>query len=340
MNQGRYAGRTMTTYGYVLPKAGRLLKLAVNVSAKAKHRLKIIDWHKANGKNQSLTCRRFGINRETLRTWLNRFQQTGIRGLEDKSHRPKKLRSTQVPLMVQDTIVNLRKTHPYYSKYKLAVLLDFKVSASTIGRVLKRKGLINPKVSRKRWRAAIHPKKRYPRDLVINKPGNLIQIDTKHLRWNNRKMYQFTAIDVLTKYRVLWIASRITSASAARFLTLCQQKFPFRLEAVQTDNGSEFHDRFDSLCKRLKLPHYFIEPHSPKQNSYVERSHLTDDKEFYQQGNMRSTVERLLPLIQSWNQIYNHLRPHQSLNYLTPMQYLQKYEDKSIPTRDYIALQT
>jgi len=83
--QGRYAGRTMTTYGYILPKAGQLLRLATNLTSKAKHRLKVIDWHRANGENQSLTCRHFGFGREALREWLNRFKLVGIKGLEDRS---------------------------------------------------------------------------------------------------------------------------------------------------------------------------------------------------------------------------------------------------------------
>lgn len=52
--KGGYAGRTMAAYGYVLPKAGLLLRLAAGLSAKAKYRLRIIDWHRANGENQSL----------------------------------------------------------------------------------------------------------------------------------------------------------------------------------------------------------------------------------------------------------------------------------------------
>jgi transposase InsO family protein len=210
-----------------------------------------------------------------------------------------------------------------------------------VGRVLKDKGLINHRISAKRSKAAKYPKHRFPRDIVINYPGKLLQIDTKHLTvYRGRKFYQFTAIDVLTKLRVLWVTTHISSAAAKKFLKICVKEFPFNIENIQTDNGSEFHKHFDEFCKQLKLNHYYIEAYSPKQNSYVERSHLTDELEFYQQGNMRTTAELLLPLIKAWERKYNHERPHQSLNYLTPMKYFQKFERQGISTKEYIPLQT
>ena len=331
----------MTTYGYILPKAGLLLRLNINLSPKAKHRLKIIDWHRANGENQSLTSRRFGIGREALREWLKRFKERGIKGLEEKSHRPHKIRERKIPLATQDEIVKLRKLNPCYSKYKISVLLNSKASPSSVGRILKSKGLINHKVSAKRSKAAKYPKHRFPRDIVINYPGKLLQIDTKHLTiYRGRKFYQFTAIDVLTKLRVLWVTTHISSAAAKKFLKICVREFPFNIENIQTDNGSEFHKHFDEFCKQLTIPHYYIEAYSPKQNSYVERSHLTDELEFYQQGNMRTSAELLQPLIKAWQNKYNHERPHQSLNYLTPMKYFQKFERQGISTKEYIPLQT
>lgn len=340
--KGRYAGRTMTTYGYILPGASRIARLATNVSDKAKRRLKIIDWHRTNGANQSLTSRHFGIDREALREWLKRFKQLGIRGLEDRDHTPHKLRTRITPLKLQDQIVKLRREHPCWSKYKIAKLINYAASNSTVGRIFKDRGLINKKISRKRSKAAKNPKKRFPRDILINMPGKLIQIDTKHLPkfLGTMKIYQFTAIDVLTKTRVLTVSTKITSKAAEKFLLQCIREFKFKILAVQTDNGSEFRGCFDQACRRLGVTHYWIEPRSPKQNTYVERSHRTDQEEFYQQGNMRSSVEKLLPLLKAWEQTYNHVRPHQSLNYLTPMEYLQKYQIENIPTRDVVALQT
>lgn len=284
----------MTVYGHILPKSGSLAlwyKRSSNLSDKAKYRLKIIDWHNLHGRNISLTSRHFGIQRSTLRRWLKRLEKEGLVGLNDKSHRPLKLREPTTPFKTRLRIIQIRKDNPSWSKYKISFYLkqreEIIVSPSTVGRILKRKGLINKKVSRKRRRAALSPKKRYPKGLIIKKPGDLFQIDTKYITGiGGIKLYQYTAIDVLTKIRVLSISRSISSKQAKRFLLKCFDEFPFKIRSIQTDNGSEFL------------------------------------------GNTRSTLKEMVPLIERWQYKYNFERPHQSLNYLTPMEYFQVFQRK------------
>jgi len=345
--KGKYSGANMTVYGYILPGGKRALRCqADKLTTQAKRRLKIIDWHHRHGKNLSLTARHFGIQRSTLRRWLKRLQEKGLMGLNDKSRRPHRLRSPTTPARVIFRVVKVRRENPTWSKYKIAAYLaqqeEIKIHPSTVGKILKRRGLINKKASRKRRKAALRPRKRFPRGLVIKAPGELIQIDTKHLTGlGGVKLYQFTAIDVLSKIRVLSVSTRISSKQAEKFLLECLGELPFRVQAVQTDNGSEFLKCFDQKLKQLEIAHYFSQPHSPKQNSYVERSHLTDEKDFYQQGMMRSSVKELRPLLKEWQYKYNYLRPHQALGYLTPMAYLEKFKVKScqLATKDYLVLQ-
>lgn len=346
--KGRYAGCSMTIYGTIMPGAAKIAQLANKIQGltkKAKERLKIIDWHSAHGQNQSLTARRFSINREALREWLKRLKQLGPVGLNDKSHRPHKFRESKLSWQVKTRILEIRKENPTWSKYIIAAIINSDgrqiTNPSAVGRFLKKKGLINQKIAKRNQRAATNPKRRFPRDLVIKRPGDMVQIDTKFLVGiGGVKLFQFTAIDVLTKVRVLWVSSSLCSKQGAKFLQLCREKFPFKIQAIQTDNGHEFLKYFDDLCQKKKIPHFYIEPRNPKQNSYVERSHLTDENEFYQQGNMRSSISLLLPLIRKWEHKYNNTRPHQSLNYLTPMAYFNNYQKGRIPTKDFIPLQT
>jgi len=58
-----------------------------------------------------------------------------------------------------------------------------------------------------------------------------------------------------------------------------------KIITIQTDNGSEFHGEFKKACKNFKINHCFAYPKSPQQNALVERSHRTDDDEFYLLGN-------------------------------------------------------
>ncbi len=344
--KGRYAGRRMTIYGAIMPGAVSIANWANKIEPltdKARQRLKVIDWHRAHDSSVSLTARHFGFSRFTVRSWIKNFNQLGIMGLNEKSHRPKHLRLPTTSWEITSETVRLRRQYPAWSKYKLRVLLERKklvTSASTVGRILKRKGLINKKESQKRRRAALSPRARFPRGFRISGPGDMVQMDTKHEHLvGGRDIFQFTAIDVLTKKRVLKYYSSLASKNGADFLNYCLQKFPFRIRNIQTDNGSEFLKEFDKLCKKRRIPHYFIYPRKAKQNTYVEISHEADEKEFYQQSNMGTDFKIMQERLGEHEHTWNEIRPHQALNYLTPNEYFFKWQRGRLPTKDTIILQ-
>ena len=344
--KGRYGGCHMTIYGAILPGAigiSRSAFLAGNLSAKAKGRLKILDWHGNHGGNLSFTARHFGVHRRLLRNWFQRSATEGPRGLEDRSRRPRRVRKQAISPDIVFEIVILRRRHPAWSKYKIASLLPprLRTSASTVGRVLKRRGLVARRISRKRSRSAKHPRARFPRGMRISKPGDMVQIDTKHIMLpGGKKHYQFTAIDVLTKQRVLELYPSESSRNGKMFLAQCISEFPFPIGAAQSDNGSPFQGEFEASCRELNIPHYFSYPRSPKQNSYVEISHGADEREFYRQGNIAIDFETMRRKLKDWQCVWNEVRPHQALNYLTPKAYYEKWQRGRLPTKDVITLQT
>jgi len=265
-------------------------------------------------------------------------------GLNDESKKPRRVRTPTTNPEIVYRVVKLRREYPAWSKYKLHALLvkdGMSVSASTIGRILKRRGCIDKKISKKKSRSAKHPRVRYPRGMKISAPGDMVQMDTKYIMLvGGRKYYQFTAIDVLGKRRILRVYKTQSSENGALFLEECIQAFPFVIRAVQTDNGAPFQKYFDALCKKKGLPHYYIYPRTPKQNTYVEISHGADQREFYAQGNVCEDFDVMRNKIARWEDTWNNVRPHQALNYLTPNQYLEKWQISRLPTKDVITLQT
>lgn len=342
---GRYAGTAMTIYGSRIPGATRIASWASRVQGltpREKQRLVILDWHRDHGNTVSLTARHFGMSRKTVHRWLRRFRERGLPGLKDRSHRPHHLRTPTTPWKSVEAVCRTRREHPTWSKHKIAAFLNGEcaVSVSTVGRILKRRGFIDEKASKKRQRAIRHPRTRFPRGLVIRAPGDLVQMDTKvKTVVGGRKLYQFTAIDVLTKLRVLDMSAGCSSRTAAAFLATCLRAFPFPIRAVQTDNGSEFRGMFDGLLAERGITHYFGDPHWPRCQSYVERSHRTDEEEFYAQGNLRTTVAALRPRVKAWERTYNTVRPHAALRMLTPSAYFQRWKTETLPTRDTLILQ-
>ena len=345
--KGRYAGCPMTIYGSIIPGAAAVARSALKtegLTKKTKQRLKILDWHHQHGHNLSLTARRFGIQRLTLRRWVKRVKQSGPVGLNDRSHRPQRLRQPITPWNTVMAAVKLRRQYPAWSKYKIRILLareGMVVSASTVGRILKRRGLIDKRISQKRRRSALRPKARFPKGLRISKPGDMVQMDTKHIMLpGGKRHYQFTAIDILTKQRVLEVYRSESSLNGAAFLKICQAEFQFSIQAVQTDNGAPFLKEFEKSCQQQQLPHYYTYPRTPKQNTYVEISHGADKREFYLQGNVWQGRETMRQKLKDWQRIWNQVRPHEALNYLTPQAYFHKWQQGRLPTKDTITLQT
>jgi transposase InsO family protein len=337
----------MTIYGSVLPGAEAIALSALlggNLSERAKQRLKVLDWYRAHGGNVSQTARHFSVSRRIIRAWRDRLAQFGPQGLNDRSRRPHHIRRPTTSPEIVSAVVRWRKKFPAWSKRKIRRRVSkegFNVSISTVGRILKRKGLINPKISRKRRKAALHPKRRYPHGMKIAKPGDLIQIDTKHIMLpGGKKWYQFTAIDVLGKRRVLEVYPSESSRNGVAFLGVCAQEFPFDILTVQTDNGAPWQKEFIRKCESLGLPHYFIQPRSPKQNTYVEISHEADEREFYAQGNHHIIFSVMRQKLKEWQEIWNEIRPHEALNDLTPNEYLERWQTSRLPTKDIITLQT
>jgi putative transposase len=345
--KGRYSGSYMTIYGSMLHGAvgvARPAERTGKLTEQAKHKIKVMDWHRSHGKNVSLTARHFGYSRPTIHKWIHNLRERGPVGLNEQSRAPKK---RQVPTISPEAVFHIckiRKQYSAWSKYKIREILEREygivVSASTVGRVMKRRGLIDKKKSEKRKNAALHPKRRFPRGFSISRAGDMVQIDTKYIMLpGGKKLYQFTAIDVLTKQRVLGVYPSLSSRNGATFLRKCIDMFPFTIRNIQTDNGSEFLKEFARLCKELNIPHYFIYPRVKEQNAYVERSHGSDEREFYQRGNVWQRLEKMNEEIEKWQDTWNNIRPHEALDYKTPRQYFEELKSRNLATKDVIILQ-
>ena len=107
---------------------------------------------------------------------------------------------------------------------------------------------------------------------------------------------------------------------------------PFKVKALQVDGGSEFYSDFEEECQRRKIRLFVLPPKSPKLNGCVERAHRTHTEEFYEVYECSWNVTQLNPELRHWEYVYDCVRPHQALNYKTPLQFLK---DNGIVSSDY-----
>lgn len=321
----------------ILPGAKTLSRI-LEISPEAKRRLKWLDWYQTHGRNARLTCRHFGISPDTFYRWKKRYKPRCLKTLEALSTKPKTFRRSTIPQPTVNLVVKLRREDMGFSKYKLARILqrDYQIilSPSSIARILKDKGLIQEAnlardiKKRKRINYVI-PRIRASKQLRYKRPGYLVQIDTKHLIVLGQTYYQFTAVDCYTKIAFSKVYTRATSVKGKGFLLDLLNFFPFKIKALQTDNGSEFLLFFHQECVKQRITHYFSFPRHPKDNALVERLIQSTIYELWLFDEaLVPELDYLNQKISWWIGRYNTYRPHQSLNYLTPMEYYQKKGDK------------
>lgn len=311
----------------IAPPKLRRIKYTVTLTKGAKLRLSWMDYYRLHGKNAALTCRHFGISRSCFFKWRSRYQKLGLAGLIDRQKRPQHTRIPMTPQPVIDAITRLRKANPEYSKYKLEIILKrdygYSISASTVGRIITRYNLFfTPPVKQKG-----HPGRRTsivclrkPKDFTPVRPGDLVEVDVKHLPHINGKRYGFVAIDVVSKQATVHVASTISSTQGA----LAWKKAVHQLglpKAVLTDNGSENMGAFTELVRSQLTKHYWARPKTPKDKPHVERFIGTLEKECLQWGGVTIDLKDQQRIIDVWLKKYHSYRPHQALNYLTPDEY-------------------
>lgn len=322
-----------------------------HLTVEAKKRLGwIYELERHDPLNITMTAKKVGASREWLSKLYTIFVDSGRdpRSLEPASRSPRNTtKRKRIPQTVENLIVSTRKKYPAWGKEKITRILkrnkDIIVSPSTVGRYLKKHHLENPKLSRKNRTSARRKRnadrERPPRGLSDAAPGSLLAKDMKlvpkaeKLRKNKDISkarsgelfwYQHTLIDSCTRMRaVSYVASSDARISRAAYEE-ATKRLPFQIAAVTHDNGSENAGAFSKMLQEQNIIQFWSRPGTPTDNPRVERSHRTDEEEFYAlNSHIRESLDSLVTAGLKWEQTYNEIRPHQALGYLTPQEFYE-----------------
>ena len=274
----------------------------------------------------------FPYSERTLKRWLKEYREKGKDGLIPKSTAPKTY-LIETPISVKERVIELRKKNKLCAlklKWKLEKE-GIQIHERTIGKILKKEGLV------RKYRVK---KIKYKYIKAERLPGELMEIDVKYVpgRVKNKIYYQYTAIDTASRWRHLEIYEEQTNYNSILFLKEVMSRFPYKIQAVKTDNGSIFTNYYlgtnkrsdvsiktlhslDIFCREKNIIHYLIDPGKPAQNGTVERSHREDQQKFYEQNKFKSILD-LQRKIRIWNDYYNNLE-HCGLNGKTPNEMLK-----------------
>ena len=306
------------------------------LSETAKQRLHWIDFSRRYGVAMAAVAAQ--VSERTIKRWRQALRLHGLKGLEPRSRAPKSCRGPHWTPEDVEAVRAARSSEAGRGKGKevvqrLIAATGRVLSVSMVGRILtylKDRRLIREphrivkRTVRNPRPHAIRRPKGFPPPA---RPGDLIQIDTVHLRpLPGVELRQFSAIDVVTRLAVTDVRTTATGVTARDHLNFLLESLPFPVRTIQVDGGSEFMAEFEAACKEHGIDLHVLPPSSPKLNGCVERFNRTTRDEFWAWYSGTTDLATVRPAIQRWTSRYNALRLHTSLGYVTPLDALQSFE--------------
>jgi hypothetical protein len=274
---------------------------------------------------------RFQVSPTTAKRWADRYRQSGIAGMTDRSSRPH-TSPRRTPTRTERRIIKVRVLRRW-GPARIAGLLD--LNPATVHRVL-----VRYRLNRLAWtdRATGHVIRRYERD----SPGDLVHVDIKKLgnipeggghkmigRQAGRKTrsgagYIHTAVDDHSRLAYSEILPDETGPTCGAFIERAASYFAGHgitvIERVITDNHFSYRRSNDvkAAIATLGATHKFIRPHCPWQNGKVERFNRTLATEWAYRQVFTTNNDRAAALA-PWLEQYNTRRRHTALGGLPPI---------------------
>src|ERR1700690_669139 len=255
---------------------------APDLSRDARRRLGMLDWHRSHGSNVSLTARHYGVGRSTVYRWLGRYDRFHLETLENRGSAPHRRRRPTWPPPQLQAVPPAPGPYPRWGKDKLRILLR------RAGMLLST-SMVGRILSR------------------LLRAGDLHEPRRRRMSVRQRRWQRPYAIRTPAGWGV---PGRLA------------ERMPFPIRAISIDNGSEFMAEFETACAEREIRLFVLPPRSPKLHGAVERANRTHTEEFYEVTDAEPELAAFQLELRAWETVYNTIRPHQSLGYLTPAEYL------------------
>ena len=344
---------------------------SLNNPEEVSRRIEALEFWSKHGLNPAMD--HAGVSRSTLYSWRHkldssrkhdRMGRASLKALDPKSTRPKHCRRADWDKKIVTLLTELATKHPELGRQPLYYMLrrhltangqlDKLVSISTVGRILcklRQSGRLPSKVrltlnGRTGRLYEIHRRKvaklrRNALPYKIKQPGDLVQIDGIEGYHLGHHYYVINAIDYVSGKATSAVLANKSSLSTANFLRELNTRLGFKVKAIQTDNGSEYAAKFHQTSERLKIKHCFNYVKKPIYNGKVERFNRTIQEAIFQDEdflvNLVEDKQEANRTIESYLDFYNNERPHMSLRFMTPAEFLLQYTQRNSAVQNVVS---
>lgn len=305
------------------------------VDKKAEHRVKVLIFYEKYWLKPTLDA--FEVSERTIYNWKRKYKNwwKTIHSLSDKSRKPHKKRKREWNYKILEKITKIREEYPNLWKEKIYPLLSIYCDInnldcpwiSTIWRLINDLWWLRQYTKKKKPRARTTVLRK-PSELPAKYPWHLVSLDSVEIRWEWAiKRYVVTIVDIYSRFSHAVVTSSHSSKTAMSIFKEFQNKFPFPVKNVLTDNWSEFALHFKKHLEKEKIKHYHTYPRCPKMNAHCERFNRTI-REWVLNINRYKLVDLNYAnnIVKKFLNFYNTKRVHYAFkNKLTPLQKLCTY---------------
>ena len=312
-----------------------------HISESAKQRLEwLIFYYSVAKEDATAAAAYFGISTKTFHKWKSRFNPQVIQSLEEKSRAPIRRRTWEVTPQEESRVIALRnQTKRKWGKAKLKTLYRQRylkdISTWKIERVIRKHKLYpDPEKQEKRSkrRKLASKKTRIHQARKAGLSGPLWHLDTVVLWWYGARRVIFTALEDTCRLAFARVYASGTSTQAVDFLNRLVYLSRGNIRVVHSDNGGEFAKSFIPACKQLNIKQVYSRVRTPKDNPQLERFNWTIQQEWLDYSEVGlDEIDAANTDLTDWLIEYNSIRPHQALDYKTPLAYAATYFPEVLP---------
>lgn len=255
-------------------------------------------------------ARHFGFSQSVIVKWFAKSKRYGYHPIPTQSsrpkHHPKELKADVVKRIIALRLQTKRTSEVIHEMLKQEGMT---VSLNSVRRTIDRHGLMKKRSPWKRF----HPHVDRPQ---VQKPGDLVQMDTIHRMIDDKKrLYIFVIIDVYSRWVYARCFAKMNAATTLKFLEEAQRASSFHFTMLQSDHGPEFGKWFVTQAKRN---HRYTRIGKPNDNAHIERFNRTVQEECLDK--VSTNVRAINCALKKYLQYYNHERLHMGIALRAPMQ--------------------
>jgi len=308
-------------------------------------RMMFIAEYESGGGSFTALCARYEVSRMTGYKWLERFEQEGAAGLWERSRSPHRVGHALKGKLVR-LILEAQEAYPKWGPKKL--LARLKVThprvkwcvSSTVGEVLRRNGLVEPRIYRRRSAPRLEGLEPYAQ-------ANRVWC-TDFKGWfvlgNGQRCEPWTLSDGWSRYLLRVKAMKHQELEGVRRGFEGAFREHGLPDVIRSDNGRPFAglgigglSQLSVWWIKLGIRPERIRPGKPQENGRHERMHLTLLEACKPPENTFRGQQRRFD---AFRQEFNQERPHEALGDHPPAQVYQRSSreyPKRTPEVDYEA---